>query len=158
MRCGRDAGDGLHVRAARGVTALASMAGTARQGGSLIGAPILLLIVGIGFFLACPTRARPALGSPVPARVGVPRVAGLDQVVWSGSWPRARRCLAARRPATRAGGSPRWGRQEARAHWRSTCSASSACSPSRLRARSRSHSPPSGAARRSLAAPVHRRG
>ena len=68
------------------VSALASMAGTARQGGSLIRRrPILLLIVGIGFFLGVSDEGFDRLWeAQFLLEVGVPGFAGLDQVVWFG--------------------------------------------------------------------------
>jgi len=68
------------------VSALASMAGTARQGGGLIRRqPILLLIVGIGFFLGVSDEGFDRLWeAQFLVEVGVPGFAGLDQVVWFG--------------------------------------------------------------------------
>jgi DHA3 family tetracycline resistance protein-like MFS transporter len=68
------------------LSALASMAGTARQGGGLIRRrPILLLIVGIGFFLGVSDEGFDRLWeAQFLLEVGVPGFAGLDQVVWFG--------------------------------------------------------------------------
>ncbi|MBA2383855.1 MAG: MFS transporter [Actinobacteria bacterium] len=68
------------------VSALASMTGTARQGGGLIRRrPILLLIVGIGFFLGVSDEGFDRLWeAQFLVEVGVPGFAGLDQVVWFG--------------------------------------------------------------------------
>jgi DHA3 family tetracycline resistance protein-like MFS transporter len=67
-------------------TALASMAGTARQGGSLIRrSPLLLLIVGISFFLGVSDEGFDRLWeAQFLLEVGVPGFWGLDQVVWFG--------------------------------------------------------------------------
>src|SRR5918999_308564 len=68
------------------VSAVASMAATGRQGGSLIRRrPILLLIVGIGFFLGVSDEGFDRLWeAQFLVEVGVPGFAGLDQVVWFG--------------------------------------------------------------------------
>ena len=68
------------------VSALASMRATARQGGSLIRrSPLLLLIVGIGFFLGASDEGFDRLWEAhFLLDVGVPGFAGLDQVVWFG--------------------------------------------------------------------------
>jgi DHA3 family tetracycline resistance protein-like MFS transporter len=71
---------------AAGLSALASMKGTARQGGTLIRrSPLLLLIVGIGFFLGASDEGFDRLWEAhFLLDVGVPGFAGLDQVVWFG--------------------------------------------------------------------------
>jgi MFS family permease len=68
------------------LSAVASMAGTARQGATLIRRrPILLLIVGIGFFLGVSDEGFDRLWeAQFLEEVGVPGFAGLDQVVWFG--------------------------------------------------------------------------
>jgi DHA3 family tetracycline resistance protein-like MFS transporter len=68
------------------VSALASMAGTAREGGGLIRRqPILLLIVGIAFCLGVSDEGFDRLWeAQFLVEVGVPGFAGLDQVVWFG--------------------------------------------------------------------------
>lgn len=68
------------------VSALASMRGTARQGGALIRrSPLLLLIVGIGFFLGASDEGFDRLWEAhFLVDVHVPGFAGLDQVVWFG--------------------------------------------------------------------------
>jgi MFS transporter, DHA3 family, tetracycline resistance protein len=68
------------------VSAVASMVATGRQGGSLIRRrPILLLIVGIGFFLGVSDEGFDRLWeAQFLVEVGVPGFAGLDQVVWFG--------------------------------------------------------------------------
>lgn len=65
---------------------LASMTSTARQGGTLIRrSPLLLLIVGIGFFLGASDEGFDRLWEAhFLVDVGVPGFAGLDQVVWFG--------------------------------------------------------------------------
>jgi DHA3 family tetracycline resistance protein-like MFS transporter len=67
-------------------SALASMTGTARQGGSLIRrSPLLLLIVGISFFLGVSDEGFDRLWeAQFLLEVGVPGFWGLDQVVWFG--------------------------------------------------------------------------
>ena len=68
------------------VSALASMRGTARQGSALIRrSPLLLMIVGIGFFLGMSDEGFDRLWEAhFLVDVGVPGFAGLDQVVWFG--------------------------------------------------------------------------
>jgi MFS transporter, DHA3 family, tetracycline resistance protein len=68
------------------VSALGSMVGTARDGGSLIRRqPILLLIVSISFFLGVSDEGFDRLWeAQFLLEVGVPGFAGLDQVVWFG--------------------------------------------------------------------------
>jgi DHA3 family tetracycline resistance protein-like MFS transporter len=68
------------------LSALASMAGTAREGGGLIRRqPILLLIVGISFCLGVSDEGFDRLWeAQFLVEVGVPGFAGLDQVVWFG--------------------------------------------------------------------------
>ncbi len=68
------------------VSALASMVGTARDGGGLIRRrPILVLIVGIGFCLGVSDEGFDRLWeAQFLLEVGVPGFAGLDQVVWFG--------------------------------------------------------------------------
>ena len=68
------------------VSALASMRGTARQGSTLIRrSPLLLMIVGIGFFLGMSDEGFDRLWEAhFLVDVGVPGFAGLDQVVWFG--------------------------------------------------------------------------
>ena len=68
------------------LSAVASMAGTARQGGGLIRRqPILLLIVGISFCLGVSDEGFDRLWeAQFLLEVGVPGFAGLDQVVWFG--------------------------------------------------------------------------
>ena len=68
------------------VSALASMAGTAREGGGLVRRhPILLLIVGISFCLGVSDEGFDRLWeAQFLVEVGVPGFAGLDQVVWFG--------------------------------------------------------------------------
>ena len=68
------------------VSAFASMKGTARQGGALIRrSPLLLLIVGISFFLGASDEGLDRLWEAhFLIDVGVPGFAGLDQVVWFG--------------------------------------------------------------------------
>lgn len=71
---------------AASVSALASMRATGRQGGTLIRRnPLLLLIVGIGFFLGMSDEGFDRLWEAhFLLDVGVPGFAGLDQVVWFG--------------------------------------------------------------------------
>jgi DHA3 family tetracycline resistance protein-like MFS transporter len=68
------------------VSAVASMAGTARHGGGLIRRrPLLLLIVGIYFCLGVSDEGFDRLWeAQFLLEVGVPGFAGLDQVVWFG--------------------------------------------------------------------------
>jgi MFS transporter, DHA3 family, tetracycline resistance protein len=68
------------------VSAVASMVATGRQGGSLIRRqPILLLIVGIWFFLGISDEGFDRLWeAQFLVEIGVPGFAGLDQVVWFG--------------------------------------------------------------------------
>ena len=68
------------------LSAVASMVGTARQGGGLIRRqPILLLIVGISFCLGVSDEGFDRLWeAQFLLEVGVPGFAGLDQVVWFG--------------------------------------------------------------------------
>jgi MFS transporter, DHA3 family, tetracycline resistance protein len=76
---------------AESVSAVASMRGTARQGGSLIKRnPLLLLVTGIAFVLGASDEGFDRLWEAqflvevgVPA-FGVPAFGGLDQVVWFG--------------------------------------------------------------------------
>ena len=67
-------------------SALVAMKGTARQGGTLIRRnPLLLMIVGIGFFLGMSDEGFDRLWEAhFLLDVGVPGFAGLDQVVWFG--------------------------------------------------------------------------
>src|SRR5918999_1062215 len=67
-------------------SALASVAGTAKQGSSLIRrSPLLLLIVGISFFLGVSDEGFDRLWeAQFLLEVGVPGFWGLDQVVWFG--------------------------------------------------------------------------
>ena len=71
---------------AESVSALASMKGTARQGGTLITRnPLLLLVVGIAFVLGASDEGFDRLWEAhFLVDVGVPGFAGLDQVVWFG--------------------------------------------------------------------------
>ena len=71
---------------AESVSAVASMAGTARQGGTLIRRnPLLLFIVGIVFFLGASDEGFDRLWEAhFLVDVGVPDFGGLDQVVWFG--------------------------------------------------------------------------
>ena len=68
------------------LSAVASMVGTASQGGRLIRhRPVLLLIVGISFFLGVSDEGFDRLWeAQFLLEVGVPGFAGLDQVVWFG--------------------------------------------------------------------------
>jgi MFS transporter, DHA3 family, tetracycline resistance protein len=68
------------------LSALASMAGTAREGGGLIRRqPIMVLIVGISFCLGVSDEGFDRLWeAQFLVEVGVPGFAGLDQVVWFG--------------------------------------------------------------------------
>jgi MFS family permease len=68
------------------VSAVASMVGTARRGGGLIRSrPVLLLIVGISFFLGVSDEGFDRLWeAQFLLEVGVPGFAGLDQIVWFG--------------------------------------------------------------------------
>ena len=71
---------------AENASALVAMKGTARQGGTLIRRnPLLLMIVGIGFFLGMSDEGFDRLWEAhFLLDVGVPGFAGLDQVVWFG--------------------------------------------------------------------------
>ena len=68
------------------VSAVTSMVGTARQGGGLIRRrPVLLLIVGISFFLGVSDEGFDRLWeAQFLLEVGVPGFGGLDQIVWFG--------------------------------------------------------------------------
>jgi MFS family permease len=145
------------------VSAVASMAGTARHGGGLIRRrPLLLLIVGIYFCLGVSDEGFDRLweaqfllevgvgggggGGPGGGVGGGGRGArGSTRWSGSGSSPPERRCSRSLSRSRSSAASPRWARLAWRARcWCSTCSGSPACSRSRLRARSRSHSLPSG--------------
>ena len=71
---------------AESVSAVASMRGTARQGGTLIRRnPLLLLVVGIAFVLGASDEGFDRLWEAhFLVDVGVPDFGGLDQVVWFG--------------------------------------------------------------------------
>ena len=71
---------------AESVSAVASMRGTARQGGSLIRRnPLLLLVAGIAFVLGASDEGFDRLWeAQFLVEVGVPAFGGLDQVVWFG--------------------------------------------------------------------------
>ena len=71
---------------AESVSAVASMRGTARQGGTLIRRnPLLLVIVGIVFFLGASNEGFDRLWEAhFLVDVGVPDFGGLDQVLWFG--------------------------------------------------------------------------
>jgi DHA3 family tetracycline resistance protein-like MFS transporter len=68
------------------LSAVASMVGTARHGGGLIRRlPVLLIIVGISFFLGVSDEGFDRLWeAQFLLEVGVPGFAGLDQIVWFG--------------------------------------------------------------------------
>jgi len=71
---------------AESVSAVASMRGTARQGGSLIRRnPLLLLVAGIAFVLGASDEGFDRLWeAQFLVEIGVPAFGGLDQVVWFG--------------------------------------------------------------------------
>jgi hypothetical protein len=77
---------GFRSARAADVSAAASMVATARTGGSLVRrTPILLLIVGIGFFLGASDEGFDRLWeAQFLLEVGVPAFGGLDDVVWFG--------------------------------------------------------------------------
>ncbi len=146
---------------AESVSALASMRGTARQGGTLIRRnPLLLLVVGIAFVLGASDEGFDRLWEAhFLVDVGVPGFAGLDQVVWFGVLAAGAMLLAIlvaqplSRRLSRLGPSVAWPRRSSSP----THFGSSRCSPSRSQRRSPSLSSAFWGARvvRSIAAPVY---